>query len=167
MLDKLNQRERLFVIGGGGFLLIAAIFFGGRFVLQKRSGLTGGVDGVRMDLIKLHRLKADMDSLPAANNIPDINSLKAAVFNRLEKNNLQADIRERTEPVSRKEEKLVVELNMKGIILKNLLDFIYDIEMNHSIPLHVGKMHLRKPLPDREIYDVNLSLTVSRPKGDS
>jgi len=163
VLDRLNDREKLFVIGGGAFLVLAAIYFGSQFLMTQRLGLSGGADQVRSDLSRLHRLKEDLALLPVAREIPDINNLKATVYNRLEKSGLQGDIRERTEKVSRKEEKLVIDLNMKGVSLKNLIDFIYDIEMSQSIPLSVGKMQLRRPLPEREIYDVNLSLTVSRP----
>ena len=168
MFDKLNAREKLFVLGGGGFLVLAALVFAGRFLFQQRGHLTGGVQDARQQLARLYRIKEDLEKLPAPRNIPNVNALKASVSVRLEKNGLQnSDIRERVERVSKSEERLIVEISIKGAPLKSIIDFLYDVEVSHSVPMSVGKLQIRKPLPEREIYDVNISLAVSRPRTDN
>ncbi len=163
--SRLNPREKLFVSAGGGLLLLVLLLAGGKAVYEKRRSLSEETEQARADLQTLQRLKGTIESLPAAKGqVTDINAMKSAVFTRLERNNLKADIRERVENISQREERLVIEVIMRGITLNSTVDFLHDIEFERSVNAKVGKLNLRRSLPDRDIYDVTVTLTLNRPR---
>lgn len=162
--ERLNPRERIIVMAGGLVLFLLLVFFIIKFVIIRRSELSDAVIQAREDFNRIQRLKEDIQQLPAARNIPDVNRMKSLIFTRMEKHGIRADIRDRVETVSRTEERLVVDLNFKGLPLKNLIDFLHDVEFGGGLNLQVGRFTIQRSLPDREIYDGTISLTTIRPK---
>jgi len=164
-LEKMTPRERLLVQGFFVFLLIVALFYMIRMITSRRDQLheEALLSGQKVE--KMLRLERQISSLPPAKEIPDRNQLKAQVFSLLDKNGLKGDIQDGLESVSRTEEILIENISINGTPLHPVVNFLYDIEYGGSINATIGNFQFRKPLPDREIYDVKISVTVRRPKG--
>ncbi len=166
IFDRLNPRERLFVMGGGLLVIVLVIFTIIRFIVVRRIEISDAVSQERENFNRIQRLAADIKQLPAARDIPDVNRLKSLIFTRMEKHGLKADIRDRVENISRTEEKLVVDLNFKGMSLKALIDFLHDIEYGRGVSVQVGRFQINRPLPGKEIYDGIISLYTIRPRNN-
>lgn len=164
MLDNLNPRERLFIIGGGTVLLFVLLFFGFRMILLRRQKIHDDAIQAKARFSRIERMAATIKSLPPADKLPGINELKAEVFSRSERFNLKPDIKEHVEQPSRDEKLIVLDLNIQGAILKDVIDFLHDIEYKNSIKARVRSINLKRSLPGREIYDVKMSLNAIHPE---
>ena len=164
MLDKLNPRERIFVVYGGGILAALLLFYAVTFIISKRFELRDESSRAIQDIQKMSRLETQIASLPPEQNIPDLNQLKSQIFNVLEKNGLKGDISDRTESISKKEELIIVNISINGVQFSPVMDFIYDIEYGQSVKGEIGKLSFNRPLADRELYDVKISVMVKRPR---
>lgn len=162
--EKLNPRERLFVLAGGGSLLLLLLFLALSSIVQKRQELGQRVVQAREDYGRILRLREDISTMPPPREIPDRNQFKSAIFNLMESHGLKGDLRDSVKSISRSEEAIVEELVLKGVVLKNVIDFMHDIEYGHKINCRIDGVSFRRSLPGREIYDVNLSLAVNRPR---
>ncbi len=165
MLEKLNPRERLFIVGGGGFLLLMLLLFLGVKVKEQRDNIRQSVQEARDDVTHMQRLVADIRSMPAGGPLPDENELQTRTTQVLEGMKLtMQNIRSRKETPSPREEQIIVEITFAGVSLKDIINFLHAVEYSKQIPARVGVLEFRKPLAQREIYDVRLTLVVTRPK---
>lgn len=163
-LERLNPRERFFVIIGGGVLLVLLVYLFVQFIIIRRATLSAQVEKAKSDFLTIQRLKEDIDRLPASGSSPDENQLKSLVFQQLEKHTLNGDIKSRTESLSRREERVVVELRFKGQTLKSILDFVHDIEYGSMKQASTGRFEIKRSLPGKEIYDGSITVISIRPK---
>lgn len=164
MLDKLTQREKNFVFGAAAIILLALIFILFQFIFNKRSKIRSEAAGITADIQKMIRLEKQIASLPAQQNLPDKNQLKSQIYNALEKNGLKGTIKDREESISRDEMLIIVDIDINGVTLNPVIDFLYDVEYGNLVSADIGKYSFRRPLPDRELYDVNISIYSKRSK---
>jgi len=165
MLEKLNPRERLFVFGGGGLLVVMLIVFAGVQISKKRAGIEEDVVRAREDVAKITKLRDDINSLPSPQSLPDMNAFIATTTSLLEKYNLKPqDIRERPDTSSRTEELLVLEISLNAVALKDVISFLHDVEYGRQVNAIVGGLVFRKSLPGREVYDTKITLVIHKPK---
>ncbi len=165
MLDQLNPRERLFVMAGGFLLGLLIVIFLGYKISQMRGGIAQRVAQERENVLKIGRLKDDINSLPSPQSLPDMNEFISQTNALLEKYKMKPqDLRERTDTSSRTEEMLVNEISLNGVALKDIIGFIHDIEYGKRVNASIGGLIFRKSLPGKEIYDVKITLVIRKPK---
>ena len=165
MLEQLNERERIFVLGGVGFLVLIGLLFGMFYIQELRGRISDDVARSRENVNRIQRLRDDIRSLPSRGSLPDMNRFLSMTETLLTQHQLKPqNIRNRVESKKR-EELMVVDLSFNGVPLTGIMNFIYDIEYGNRIPAcTVGNAIFRKPLPNRDIYDIKISLVISRPK---
>ena len=165
MFERLNERERLIVVGGGGILLLVVLILASFKIGQMRQDIRDLVAQRRDEVSKMKRIRDDLNALPQADTGWDVTRLLTATTNLLKEHNLEPqEVRDRTESGSRTENVMIVEVSLSGAQLQSVLDFIYDVEYGNKIPARIGTLTFRKPLPNREMYDVKLSLMIRTPK---
>ncbi len=165
MFDKLNDRERLFIVFGVAIFLLLGLIFLGKKIGDMRARISEDVAAAREETAKIIRLRDAINNLPSPQSLPDMNQFISQTSQLMEKHSLQAaDIRNRTESTARKEEMLIVELTFNGVGLREIIKFLHDVEFGGKVNARVGNLVFRKPLPQREIYDVKISLEIIKPK---
>lgn len=164
-LEKLNPRERLFLQGLVIFLLILGAGSILRVVVRSRSALHEEAMLSGQRVAQMLRVEKQIVSLPAEKEIPDMNLLKSRVFALLEKYNLKGDIKDSVQSLSRSEELMSVNISINGTPLQPVISFLYEIEYGGAINATIGDFQFTKPLPERDIYDVRISVGVRRPRG--
>jgi len=165
MLEKLNPRERLFVVSGVGALLSLVLIFVGVKIYDQRQFIRESVLKERENVQIITRMRDDIRAMPSSGPLPDENeflSKTQALLDRLKFT--PQNIRPHKENVSANEEQLVVELTFSGVALKDALEFLHAVEYSREIPARVASLEFRKPLPQREIYDMRISLVITRPR---
>ena len=164
MLEKLNPRERLLLIYIGGSAAVLILIYLAVLLITKRFELRDESSKAIQNIHKMSRLERQIASLPPMQNVPDLNQLKSQIFNALEKNGLKGNISDRTESISKKEEMLIVNININGVQFSSVMDFVYDIEYGRGINASIGKLTFNRPLAERELYDVKISVYVRKPR---
>ncbi len=162
--NRLNPRERLLILGAGAFLSALLLTYLFHFIITRRIEMREEAGRIRGDYARLLRMKALIQELPRGAEAPDANQLKALLYTKVEKAGLKADIRDHLESLSRTEEMIVVDINFTGASMKSIFDLLYEVEYGGGVPARVGRCTIRRALPDREIYDGNISLQSIRVK---
>ena len=165
MLEKLNPRERLLIVAFGGTLLLLLLGFIGLKVKEQRDTIRQSVGEARDDVTRMSRLVADIKGMPAGGPLPDENEFLAKTTQLLESMKFTPqNIRSRKENPTRTEEQIIVEMTFAGVSLKDAINFLHAVEYGKQIPARVGVLEFRKPLAQREIYDMRITLVITRPK---
>ncbi len=164
MLDKLNPRERLLLTGLIALLAVGVLVLGGRKIREMRAKKSEDVGGFRDMLSQITNIRDTIRELPEAPPPPDKTQLVAAASQLAEKHKLKAqDIRDRDETTPRYIQ-VHVELTFNGVPLRNVLEFIHDVEYGRQIAARVSRLVFRRSLPTKEVYDVNLTLSAQKPR---
>lgn len=165
MLEQLEDRERLFLLGGLTFVVLLGLIFGLFQIRGMRARIAEDVARSRENVGKIQRLHDDIRSMGSTGALPDMNRFLSMTETLLGQHQLKPqNIRNRVE-TKKTEELMIVDLSFNGVPLRGIMNFIYDIEYGKRIPAcRVGNSIFRKPLPNRDIYDIKISLMISRPK---
>ncbi|MBI3396462.1 MAG: hypothetical protein HY042_11545 [Spirochaetia bacterium] len=165
MLDQLNPRERMFVFALIALVALGAIFVMGMKIADMRSQITNDVALAREETVRMARLRDAISAMPSPQSLPDMNQFISQTQSVMEGLKLNAaDIRNRQESTSRKEDLLIVELTFNGVSLKDIVKLMHEVEYAGKVHAKVGSLVFRKPLPNREIYDVKVTLEIIKPK---
>lgn len=163
MMEKLNEREKLFVIGGVAVILITGLVYGIIYILNQRQTIRDSVFETREQVAAMVRLKSAIQSMPAGQSAPEKSRFLQSVNTLLEKHNLTySSMRERKEKADgrRGAEVTLLEINFNGIQLQSLIQFLYDVEVRKQTGGRVYRLDIVQPLPGVEKYDVNLSIGI-------
>ncbi len=165
MLEKFDERERLFLVIGLGFVLVMVLGFAVFKIGDMRARIGEDVATSRNNVNKVQRLRDDIAALPSRGSLPDMNRFLSMTETLLTQHQLKPqNIRNRTE-AKKNEEQMVVDLSFNGVPMVGIMNFLYDIEYGQRIEgARVGSTIFRKPLPNRDIYDIKITLVISRPK---
>ncbi|MCE9600124.1 MAG: hypothetical protein K8S54_19345 [Spirochaetia bacterium] len=165
MLEKMNPRERLFVLGAAGLVGFAILLFLAIKIQEQRESIRESVHKAADDVQRIKRLREDINAMPGSAPLPDENeflSKTQALLDRLKFT--PQNIRSHKDNPSRDQEQIVVEMTFAGVALKDALAFLHAVEFAREVPARVANLEFRKPLPNREIYDMRIQLVITRQK---
>ena len=89
MLDKLNDRERMFVFGGGLIIAAFLLILGIITILGHRAELRTRVETARQDLQKIRQMGQLIQRLPSGSQAPSEEQLKNQLRQMIESQGLQ------------------------------------------------------------------------------
>jgi general secretion pathway protein M len=164
MLNKLNEREKLMVIGAGVFLIVFFLGFIFYTIITRRNDLSEEISGYRSDLNQLDTIIKKYNYYKAikSNDAEDTSKVYAKLDTVLTRYGLKGD---RTtlkdfQSVTQKEfNKFTIEINMKQVRLNDVFKMIYDIEVNKEINSKVDYFTFVKALAGKEEYDVVMKIS--------
>lgn len=161
MLNKLNDREKMFVIGGIGALIL--VLFGTLFLRLKqfRDDLTDRLVEGRSNFSKMDRLINEYNYYRGikSGNEENVNEIYAKLDPILVRYNLKERVAtQRDTPTDIKKDynKITIDISFKSVTLPDIFKMIYDIEVNKQINSKVDYINFIKPLPGKEVYDVTV-----------
>lgn len=174
MMNKLDERERLVVIGFVLLLILLVFVNIGIRIMDFRSELTTQVNEIRSSSNALEKSIQDFnfyrslksgeeekisDTFSKLNIIMERYSLKEKVFNQ----------RDYTNIVEKQYNRISIEYTFKSVVLQDVMKMIYDIEVNKQVSGKVTNLNFRKvPMAGKELYDVTLRVSsyskISNPK---
>ncbi|MCG6168059.1 hypothetical protein LFX25_09500 [Leptospira sp. FAT2] len=173
MLEKLEPRERLIVLGGIGLILLLIVFMAIRKVVTLRQGLTERVQDSRTAPVKLDKIIQefnDFRSLDSSGGETDVSAIYAKldeIFVRYGLKEKISTMKDSNSIEDKKYNRITIDINFRSVTLDNVFRLIYDIEKNKMINARVEYLNFRKPFQGKEVYDVNLKLsTYSRAAGN-
>lgn len=165
MLEKLNPRERLMVLGMGGLLAAGLVIFGGLKIMEQRESIHERVIEARDDVQKMKRLRDQIRAMPASAPLPDENEFLAKTTAMLDRLKIQQQsIRSIREPASGGQETVKVEIIFNLISMKDVISLLHAVEFGREVPARVSSLDMRKPLAGREVYEVKIHLAITKAK---
>jgi len=161
MLNKLDDREKLFVIGGVIVFFLVLFSLTVSKVVERRTGLSDSLLEARGNFARLDKAIQDYNyyrSLKSGDEI-DVTSIYAKLdqilirYGLKERVNTQKD----SSTIIKKEyNKITIDISLRSVKLADVFKMIYDIEVMKQINSKVDYMNFIKPLPGKEEYDVNI-----------
>lgn len=157
-LDKLEERERLFVLGLLALVILMLFFIGASTLYALRQELSNEAQTNSNILYKLQKLKSQISRLAPAANIPE----KPQVFTEV--NNLLNTYQ--LKPISINEEKkdtaqgFQLSIRLQAVPLSSLLNFLYEVEYKNKMSLSISLLSIRRTVSKNDLYDVNLKVRV-------
>jgi hypothetical protein len=164
MLDKLNDRERLFLIAGGGTILITLLCIGVWKVLEHRGALREEVQVKRGQLQRIQEIGMFINRLPSGGQAPDADQLKNQLRQLVEQSRLsnssQWQSRENLKDQGFTEIELTARFNSQQLV--DIFQFLYDVEVRGAVPGRVTRLRLDHRSGSK-VYDATISISVQRP----
>lgn len=161
MLNKLDDREKLFVIGAVILFFLVLFSLTVSKVVERRTALSDSLLEARGNFARLDKAIQDYNyyrSLKSGDEI-DVTSIYAKLdqilirYGLKERVNTQKD----SSTIIKKEyNKITVDISLRSVKLADVFKMIYDIEVMKQINSKVDYMNFIKPLPGKEEYDVNI-----------
>ena len=161
MLNKLDDREKLFVIGAVILFFLVLFSLTVSKVVERRTALSDSLLEARGNFARLDKAIQDYNyyrSLKSGDEI-DVTSIYAKLDQILirygikERVNTQKD----SSTIIKKEyNKITIDISLRSVKLADVFKMIYDIEVMKQINSKVDYMNFIKPLPGKEEYDVNI-----------
>lgn len=158
-LEKLEERERLFVLGFLALAFLMLLFIGISTLYALRQELANEAQSNRDILQKLEKLKSQISSLAPAIRAPE----KPEVFTEV--NNLLNTYQ--LNPISINEEKkdsskaFQLSIRLQSVPMSSLLSFLYDVEYKNKMLLSISFLRIRRSPSKNELYNVNLKIRAS------
>ncbi|MBP9886448.1 MAG: hypothetical protein KBF93_09125 [Leptospiraceae bacterium] len=161
MLNKLDDREKLFVIGAVILFFLVLFSLTVSKVVERRTALSDSLLEARGNFARLDKAIQDYNyyrSLKSGDEI-DVTSIYAKLdqilirYGLKERVNTQKD----SSTIIKKEyNKITIDISLRSVKLADVFKMIYDIEVMKQINSKVDYMNFIKPLPGKEEYDVNI-----------
>lgn len=168
MLDKLNERERLFVLGGLGFVLLIGLLLGSFSLYKYRTNLTETLLDTNSQFTELEKIIRDYNYYRSIKSSEEenINQLVAKLEQIMKRHNLKTNTLEKSQTViMERYNKTIIDVTMTSVKLEDVMHLIYDIEVNKQMNSKVEVLEFRKPLPGKEVYDVTIRFSSYSKKG--
>ena len=151
------------VIVAGGGLFLFLIGYGLFFVVKQRASLRTEVAQERQNLQRMQEMSLLIRGLPSGQKVPDEDQLMAQMRQVVANQNLEtSSSTHRSQTVERGEQVITVSVNFNNVALPNLLQLLYDIEINGAVPARVSELQVNR-VYEKERYDVRLTVEVQRP----
>jgi general secretion pathway protein M len=164
MLSKLDDKERLLVIGFVLTLILLLILHILFKVIDYRNDLTERVNESRSGFNAMDKAIQDYnfyrslksgedekisDTFAKLDQILVRYSLKEKVYNQ----------RDFTNIVEKQYNRTSIEFTFKSVVLQDVMKMIYDIEVNKQVSGKVTNFTFRKTMAGKELYDVTLRVS--------
>ena len=162
-LEKLESREKLFLLGGLLFLIVVLVILGGQGLHRLQTGIGSKVASRYENLQTLQRLKNQILGMGPARKVSDKSVFFTKVNEFLERHNLKTVSINENEKGNKNEKRYRVTVRLQSVLMLDLLRFLHDIEFERSMKISVDLLRIRRAISKKDVYDVNV--TVSTPGG--
>ena len=160
MLNKLDDREKLFVIGAVILFFLVLFSLTVSKVVERRTALSDSLLEARGNFARLDKAIQDYNYYRSLKSGEiDVTSIYAKLdqilirYGLKERVNTQKD----SSTIIKKEyNKITIDISLRSVKLADVFKMIYDIEVMKQINSKVDYMNFIKPLPGKEEYDVNI-----------
>ncbi len=164
MLNKLDERERLFVIGGIILVIVILLFSVVRKLAEFRSDLSEKIAESRGSSVQLDKLIRDYNYYRSLKSGPeeDVSQIYSKLDQILVRYSLKdkvSTMRDSNTVILKQYNKITIDISLRSVPLNDVIKLIYDIEVNKQINSKVDYINFRKPFAGKEVYDVNLKLS--------
>ncbi|TGN08280.1 hypothetical protein [Leptospira ilyithenensis] len=165
MLDRLNDRERMLVIGSVFLVAALGIYTILSIFVDLRNKLTEEIYETRSHATQLDRVIREFNylkSLQTGGSEEDVSVMYSKLDQIMVRYNLKDKVQtmKDTTTVIRKDyNKIQIDVSFRSVLLQDVIKFIYDIEKNKQVQAKVDYLTFRKPFVEKEIYDVNLKVS--------
>lgn len=161
MLNKLDDREKLFVIGGVLVVIIVLFSLTLSKVVERRTNLSESLLEARGNFARLDKAIQDYNyyrSLKSGDEV-DLTSIYAKLDQILIRYGLKDRVltqKDSSTIIKKEYNKITIDISLRSVKLADVFKMIYDIEVMKQINSKVDYMNFIKPLPGKEEYDVNI-----------
>ncbi|WP_411822687.1 hypothetical protein [Leptospira sp. 'Mane'] len=165
MFDRLNDRERMLVIGAVFLVAALGIYTILSVFVDLRNKLTEEIYETRSQATQLDRVIREFNylkSLQTGGSEEDVSVMYSKLDQIMVRYNLKDKVQtmKDTTTVIRKDyNKIQIDVSFRSVLLQDIIKFIYDIEKNKQVQAKVDYLTFRKPFAEKEIYDVNLKVS--------
>jgi hypothetical protein len=164
MLGKLNQRERIFVMAGGAFIVVVLIFLGIKEIIDYKDEIQEEAQIISGHIQTLQGYIKEYNKVKFT--VPKKSLTSDDVLPEVEKILIQNNIKEKATSLSDSKTtiekknftKTTVKIKFHDIDFNSLSKFVYDIEENNDYWLKVEFMRLRKSPNKPGKYDALLRI---------
>ena len=161
MLNKLDDREKLFVIGAVILFFLVLFSLTVSKVVERRTALSDSLLEARGNFARLDKAIQDYNyyrSLKSGDEI-DVTSIYAKLDQILIRYGLKERVNSQKDSstiIKKEYNKITIDISLRSVKLADVFKMIYDIEVMKQINSKVDYMNFIKPLPGKEEYDVNI-----------
>ncbi len=155
-LQKLEPRERLFLLSGVLFLLVVSLVAGTYQLYKVRRRISQEVTESRYEFQRIHRLREQILDMGVAKELPDQRQFFASVNSLLQQNELTPSNVDEKKAGQGGRQKYEVSIKFRSVNLVKFLDFVYDLEYGNKVAAAVYKLEIRRAISAKELYDANI-----------
>ena len=164
MLDKLDERERLFVFALLAVVLFSLVFVAFSRIYKYRKRLSDKVARTRSQFVELdkHIKNYNYYSSLKSGRAQQSTEIVAKLEQLLTRHSLKdkvSNMRDSQTLILKRYNKITVDINFRSVNLEDVFKMIYDIEVNKQVNSRVEYLNFRKPFAEKETYDVKLKLS--------
>jgi general secretion pathway protein M len=164
MLNKLDERERLILFGGVGFLILLLFLNIVNSLYQFRVELSQQVIETRSNFTALEKAIQDYNyyrSLKSGDDekISDIYAKLDTIMLRYSLKDRVQTMKDTNSMILKNYNRTTIDITFRSVPLQDIFKLIYDVEMNKQINSKIDYISFRKPIAGKEVYDVNLKLS--------
>lgn len=163
MLDKLEPRERILLIGGAALIAVVLLFVFGRTVSQMRERVSEDVAARRAAVQQMIRLRDNIGSQKAPREPLTRSQFVANVNNLLSQYGLNASAFNEKEQSAPGRKIFVISMTLRSVSLEALLKYLHAVEYARRVPASVENIRINRAVSGKEVYDINLTLAHSVP----
>jgi general secretion pathway protein M len=164
MLSKLDNREKLFVLGAVLLLLVLIVVNVLIWIIDIRRELTNKVIDSRAGFTVLEKAIKDYNFYKSLKTGEEENV--NGIFAKLDQIMVRHSLKEKLYDIPKDSYNTVekiytrtnIELNFRSVYLQDIIKMVYDIEVNKQLNGRVTYFSFRKVI-GKELYDVNLRLS--------
>lgn len=161
MLNKLDDRERLFLLAGVGIVVVILLFTVFRKIIEYRNNLGETVTETRSQAAQLDKLIRDYNYYRSLKSGPeeDVSQIYSKLDQILVRYSLKdkvSTMRDSNTVILKRYNKVTIDVSLRSVPLNDVFKLIYDIEVNKQINSKVDYLNFKRPFAGKEIYDVNI-----------
>ncbi len=163
MLEKLEPRERLFVIIGGILVIAALVVALGMAVRKARTSLAAEVQEARTGVQRLTELQGQIAGMQAADPLPVETQFVSNITSQLQQYSLNASTFN-TLPGQTQQGQTTygVTMTLRAVRLEDVIKFLHDVEYAQRLPAPVVEnIRITRAVSGRELYDVNMTISLT------
>ncbi|MGV3665534.1 MAG: hypothetical protein ACO1NV_05345 [Leptospira bouyouniensis] len=165
MFDRLNDRERILVIGLIGFVSLLGIYTIITLLSDLRNNLSEEIFETRSQAGELDRVIREYNylrGLQSGGSEEDVSVMYSKLDQILVRYNLKDKVqtmKDTSNVIQKDYNKITIDVSFRSVLLQDIIKLVYDIEKNKQIQAKVDLLSFRKPFAEKEIYDVNLKVS--------
>ncbi|MDX1959019.1 MAG: hypothetical protein SFU98_10630 [Leptospiraceae bacterium] len=159
MLEKLDERERLAVIGLIAVVVFLTLVYLIKSAYEERQELSEKVNETRSGFTTMDKSIKDYNyyrSLKSGEEEKVTDTL-AKLEDLMKKYSFtNYNMNNSTNTVLKEYNKTIVDVTLRSVPLQDVFKMIYDIEMNKQINCKVDSLSFRKTMQGKELYEVSI-----------
>ena len=157
-LEKLETRERLYVLGFGIFLIVILFGQGLRMLYSLRQGIAEEANSNAEILQRLQILRSRIMRLAPAQDLPGRAKAFAQVNEIMQQNQLNPI---RINEKKGKNQSFRVDVRLQSVEIENFFGFLYNVEYQSQIPFAITALRLQRAHTKKELYDISFTVSMT------